>query len=161
VVTDRSLTDGPKDNCPSTVPSGVCSKDVYPRTCWYGDDPRYFCRTSAVCAATGLWQVQEAMPGCTDPLPAACPPEPSTTYAGCSVDGGPDPICIYSDRFCKCRFGGGPELVWGCTIIPPGCPTLPPEEGDPCTGTTQCVYFPCSWGATCVNSLWHWSQLEC
>lgn len=160
-LADVTTADGPGGSCPGSLPSGTCSQATSPRTCWYGSDPRWFCRTSALCDLNGTWQIKESLSGCAGALPASCPEDPATAYEGCTTDGGVDPICVYSDQFCQCRFGGGPDPIWGCTHIPAGCPMLPPEEGDPCSGTADCNYYPCFKTAICDQGVWRWQLMAC
>jgi hypothetical protein len=158
---DQALADAPPYACPAAIPSGTCSQATYPHTCWYGTDARWFCRTSALCATGGTWQVQPPLAECQSPPPAGCPPSASSPYPDCAVDAGVKPVCVYSDRYCRCGFTGGPQPGWTCTVIPTGCPALPPDEGDPCSTSASCLYYPCSKSAACESGTWHWHSLEC
>jgi hypothetical protein len=160
---DLALADAPPYACPPSVPSGSCSAATYPHSCWYGADPRWFCRTSAVCdAAAGTWKVVTPLDGCQSAPAATCPATSGVPYAGCAVDAGVKPVCVYSDRYCSCGFTGGPQPGWKCISVPAGCPVVPPDEGDPCTAVTGfCDYYPCSQRAECQSGHWHWQSVEC
>lgn len=156
-----ATADGPSYSCPATIPSGLCSSNLTPSSCWYGSNPRYFCRTQMVCSDS-TWVAQRSpLPACTGPEPAGCPsPDASTDYV-CGADGGPSGTCVYSTEACTCGFTGGPVPGWVCSSVPAGCPELPPDDGDPCSGTTACLYTPCSQQAVCTNGQWHWHPISC
>jgi hypothetical protein len=169
-TTDAAVSgDGQRDgagySCPAAIPAGSCVRTQVPHTCWYGNDPRFFCRTNARCDATqGAWTVTLPVAGCEGAPPAHCPADPSSPGVVCSADAGSPDGCAYSDRYCACSFSGGPRMVWMCTgPLPKDCPSVPPDEGDPCTPpSAPCGYSTgCGTALRCENGRWHWELLAC
>ena len=158
-----AVADGPDYNCPATVPSGSCSTTTNPHSCWYGSDPRFFCRTQVVCSGSTWVVTTSPLPACTGAEPAGCPSLDASTANECAAsnDGGPAGTCVYSTKACACGFTGGPEEGWVCSSVPAGCPELPPDQGDPCTGSASCEYSPCSSEAVCTSGAWNWVPLSC
>jgi hypothetical protein len=117
--------------------------------CYYGDDARWFCKTSAKCSQ-GTWQVTEPLTGCTTAPDPGCPADPTSPPATiCNADGGIKATCVYSTQFCACGYNGGPNPAWVCSKnLPAECPALPPGEGSPCT-TSSGVW--CTYGPACAR----------
>ena len=157
-------SDSLPSSCPSSVPSGSCSL-AQDTLCYYGDDSRWFCKTSALCTQ-GTWQVTAPLTGCIGSLPAACPSAPGSNPAAiCNGDGGITGPCVYATKFCRCGYTGlsvGPG--WVCSEdLPADCPALPPAEGSPCTVNHECTYGPICSGQTlgCVGSQWVTRLVSC
>ena len=162
--TDASI-DATQPDCPSSVPSGSCSV-ASSTICYYGDDSRWFCKTSAKCSQ-GTWQVTLPLQGCTATPDPSCPADPASPPAGiCSTDGGTKATCVYSTQFCKCGFTGGPEPGWVCSKnLPAECPALRPGDGSSCAMTSGVM---CTYGVSCagndmqcVEGKWVTLQLAC
>jgi hypothetical protein len=136
-------------NCPSAVPSGSCSVSTS-TMCYYGTDPRWFCKTSAKCSQ-GTWQLTQPMAECTATPDPSCPADPASAPASiCSADGGTKATCVYPTKFCKCGFTGGSAPGWVCSVtLPAECPALPPGDGSPCTMTSGSL---CTYGLSCSSS---------
>jgi hypothetical protein len=141
--------DAAQPECPSSVPSGACSV-ASTTLCYYGDDPRWFCKTSAKCTQ-GKWAVTDPLPECTATPSSDCPATPTSARTGlCTADGGTKAVCVYATQFCKCGYTGGPEPGWTCSKnLPAECPTLRPGDGSPCT-TTSGVW--CTYGTSCSGN---------
>ena len=150
----------PLSPCPVDVPSGPCTDANL--QCWYGDDPRPYCRVQATCQQ-GLWMV--AMPKCAGPSDV-CPADPNNPPDGvCST--GAAMFCIYGEGYaCDCEWYGGPPPTdggfaeqWAC-FGPPGggCPALAPNAGQACSMPSgqQCLYGPTcsSMYMACQNGYW-------
>jgi hypothetical protein len=146
--TDAAV-DASQPECPSSAPGGSCSVSST-IICYYGDDTRWFCKTSAKCSQ-GTWVVSDPMPECTATPDPSCPADPATgPVPTCSTDGGTNPTCVYSTQFCKCGYGGTPWPSWKCSAnLPAECPALRPGDGSPCT-TTSGVW--CTYGLSCSGS---------
>jgi hypothetical protein len=157
--------DATQPDCPSSVPSGSCSVSTS-TICYYGDDSRWFCKTSAKCSQ-GSWQVTLPLQGCTAAPDPSCPADSASPPAGiCSADGGTKATCVYSTQFCKCGFTGGPDPGWVCSRnLPAECPALRPGDGSPCTMTSGvwCTYGVSCAGndMQCVEGKWVSLQLAC
>ena len=162
--TDASI-DTAQPDCPSSAPSGSCSV-ASSTICYYGDDTRWFCKTSAKCSQ-GAWQVTQPMTECTATPDPSCPADPASPPASiCGVDGGTKATCVYPTQFCKCGFTGGPNPGWVCSKnLPAECPALPPGEGSPCTMTSGvwCTYGTSCSGhdMQCVEDKWVTLLLAC
>ena len=162
--TDAASDVNPAD-CPSSVPSGSCSV-ASSTICYYGDDSRWFCKTSAKCSQ-GSWQVTLPLQGCTAAPDPSCPADPASAPAGiCSTDGGTKATCVYATQFCKCGFTGGPDPGWVCSkSLPAECPALRPGDGSPCTMTSGvwCTYGVSCAGndMQCIEGKWVTLQLAC
>ncbi len=161
-----SSADATQPGCPASVPSGSCSAPAG-TICYYGDDARWFCKTSAKCSQ-GVWQVTQPLAECTAAPDPGCPADPASPPASvCSLDGGTTATCVYSTGFCKCNFmtGGDPRAGWYCSAkLPAECPALPPGDGSPCTVTsgTWCTYgLPCSKTTQCIEGKWLTQLLAC
>jgi hypothetical protein len=152
-------------DCPSSVPSGSCSLSSS-TICYYGEDTRWFCKTSAKCSQA-TWQVTLPLQGCTAAPDPSCPAEPTSPPAGiCSTDGGTKATCVYSTGFCRCGFTGGPEPGWVCSkTLPAECPVLRPGDGSTCTVTSGvwCTYGPACSGSDmqCIEGKWVTLLLSC
>jgi hypothetical protein len=153
-------------NCPSAVPSGSCSVSTS-TICYYGTDPRWFCKTSAKCSQ-GSWQLTQPVVECTATPDPSCPADPASPPTSiCSGDGGIKATCLYPTKFCKCGFTGGSAPGWVCSVtLPAECPALPPGDGSACTMTSGswCVYgLSCSSSKTmqCVEDRWVTLQIVC
>ncbi len=162
--TDASI-DATQPDCPSSVPSGSCSVAAS-TICYYGDDTRWFCKTSAKCSQ-GTWQVTLPLTGCTATPDPSCPADPASPPVGiCSTDGGIRATCVYATEYCTCGFTGGPDPGWVCSKnLPAECPALPPGDGSPCTMTSGvwCTYGPSCSGRDmqCVGGKWVTLHLAC
>jgi hypothetical protein len=162
--TDASI-DASQPNCPSSVPSGACSV-ASSTICYYGDDTRWFCKTSAKCSKD-TWQVTQPMTECTATPDPSCPADPASPPASiCGADGGTKATCVYPTQYCKCGYMGGPAPGWVCSKnLPAECPALPPGDGSSCTMTSGvwCTYgLSCSGhDMQCVEGKWVTELLSC
>ncbi len=156
--------DASQPDCPAS-PSGSCSLPAS-TICYYGSDPRWFCKTSAKCSQ-GTWLVSDPMPECTAALDPSCPADPASPPTGiCSADGGTKATCAYSTQFCRCAYTGGPNPGWNCSRnLPAECPALRPGDGSPCTMTSGvwCTYgLSCSGNdMQCIEGKWVTVLLAC
>jgi hypothetical protein len=156
--------DSVPSDCPSTVPSGSCQV-AQGTLCYYGDDSRWFCKTSALCTQ-GSWQVTAPLTGCSGSPPAACPADPASPPASiCDADGGLGETCVYATKYCQCGYAGMPRPQWVCTrSLPAECPVLPPAEGSPCTASIPCDYRAGCGGDqyfVCTEGKWVARMLDC
>ena len=157
--------DASQPECPSSAPGGSCSVSST-IICYYGSDPRWFCKTSAKCSQ-GTWVVSDPMPECTATPDPSCPADPASPPAGiCSADGGTKATCAYSTQYCKCGYTGGPNPGWVCSkSLPAECPALRPGDGSPCTVTSGvwCTYGPSCSGndMRCMEGKWVTELLSC
>lgn len=152
--------------CPKTQPTagGGCAGDL---VCTYTSDVRPECRPYAKCE-NSKWTIVK--PACE--ALNACP----ALQVGKACDAQVDKPCMLSaDQgiYCVCTGctgTGGPcstDTVWACSASAGGvgCPTLPPNLGQACTGEVQCGYGSCSTSnavsARCDGSVWDWELLAC
>ncbi|MBI5536143.1 MAG: hypothetical protein HY898_25705 [Deltaproteobacteria bacterium] len=150
----------PPMGCPPDVPTGWCQQPNL--QCWYGDDPRPWCRQTATCLQ-GQWSVTAAK--CVGPT-SNCPADPKNPPDG--VCGNTDPMfCTYGPGYgCDCEWNGGvpppdggPNLQWTC-FEPPGngCPDVAPNVGQSCNvpAGKQCIYGPTcsSYFIECEKGVW-------
>jgi hypothetical protein len=152
-------------NCPSSVPSGSCSVSSS-TICYYGDDPRWFCKTSAKCSQN-TWRVTPALAECATTPDPSCPADPASPPVSiCATDAGASTTCVYSAQYCKCGFVGGLDPGWVCTVaIPDNCPALRPGDGSPCAAPSgiMCTYgLACSGNELqCIEGRWVTMPLPC
>ena len=150
--------------CPVNHPSdgGACKDGL---VCSYGNDVRTSCRLVAQCSG-GLWALDK--PQC-DTL-SQC----QGVIVGKTCDVSSKPCLLGGDTgiYCVCSActGAGacmPDPTWACAGSSGGnaCRKLPPNEGQACTGSTQCPYGSCATGnnvtATCNGSSWVWQSSNC
>jgi hypothetical protein len=151
--------------------------------CTYGSTPDPYCREgfSCRCGTDGgdagcAWRISQQqldlcaknhVPACSDDVPppvdaglSPCDPVLKNSVCG-TADGW---ICRCSDsRGCEetppCEPLDTP--VWYCSPSPPGCPSVIPNAGTPCTDEGQiCRYFWSSNAhiASCSSGVWGWRQ---
>ncbi len=155
---DSGAADSPRlvAACPATPPaqSAPCISAV---TCEYGTAFDFQCTTLATCDSSKTWHVTPPA-SCTDANPGvgpACLPTfaAASTTTTCTTLG---TVCDYPEGRCGCAYkatigptypdAGPTPMLWYCQApLGPGCPSVRPPNGEPCTGSQTCAY-----GARCV-----------
>jgi hypothetical protein len=158
--------------CGDAVPEARSSCDTEGQHCTWGDDPRFYCRTSAICNSSGgsglTWMI--SMPKCADPFPDECPASKPEAGGACDDDDGLD--CHYDGgTYCYCTDcppSGSPcepgPVIWYCDEPPGGdCPDIVPNAGTECSvsADTSCQYFTCGYAATCKDGVWTVEERPC
>jgi hypothetical protein len=146
----------PTTGCPSQPPPAGLSCGQPQRDCWYGNDPRWYCRDRYSCTQ-GRWE-QTGLADCTGPS-NRCPADPTQPPDGV-CNGSGNTYCEYGPGYaCECQFGGFGGETWGC-MTPPGggCPDLMPNAGTTCMNlyVNGCDYgYGCSGVMMeCKNNTW-------
>lgn len=154
--------------CPANEPldRAECS-DALLRSCSYGDSPLPRCRASYWCEAKLLdGGVRDEQRWHRSSAPCIgegnCPTSRPTDGTTCLPTAAPDG-CGYPDSslcFCVPDDAGA---AWKCVAPGPGCPSILPNAGTPCTQPLSCTYGV--WVGRCLNGMsahcsdghWFWS----
>ena len=143
--------------CPQADPSeGAACREPTAPLCSYGDSPRPECRDLWTCTS-GLWHAIHQ--GCPQTPAGYCPDSQPLVRTSCSVSGPADWVaCVYPGNvLCTCECDGAGACTpthFVCYPPPttPGCPSILPNEGQPCAVQgTRCLYGnPCGNDGTAV-----------
>jgi hypothetical protein len=156
---------GPIDKvCPMSLPApgDGCADGLI---CSYGADIRTSCRNRATCSG-GVWTIDkpvcEQLHGCPNiQVGKQCD---ASVAKPCLIDSG-NVYCVCTG----CNSAGlcTNQTVWACagSAGGQGCPKVPPNEGQMCSGSESCGYGSCSTGnnlsTSCDGTTWSWSASVC
>lgn len=183
-VSSAALSRDGGDGCPDSAPDDGTACPENGLTCSWGTDPRFGCRTQAICENDGnglLWEIGTA--SCPEP-PPVCPkkaPNP-TSDAGvfhqtkCTKKE-LGLTCVYDEVAYTCTRCSGTlcqsDPTWSVTDLAAHCPTDVPNLGAACTKEgLDCDYNECAdsqfydlWaygvGMRCTTGTWQGAAAPC
>jgi hypothetical protein len=141
--------------CPPSAPSNGSECSSKGLECSWGTDPRFGCRTAALCEkdeGTLVWEVSTA--DCPEPPPTCPKRAPNPVGDSClertqCSEKELGATCVYDDVAYTCAPCSGnlccAESFWSVTDLAEGCPDAVPDFGDTCgTPKLYCDYNICA-----------------
>jgi hypothetical protein len=150
--------------CPPDAPSAgaACS---FMGHCSYGTHPLQRCRDVYACDGVRWQLTQDA--SCATPPSCQSLPTPPIINAQCTPEGAE---CQGANNlYCLCAPDCSTVCtvppIWQCFGVPGDCPSVLPNQGQPCNVNLSCVYGSCASQtgvqAICENGAWTWLGLFC